>query len=90
MSFTDQKPFIATEEDINLNWGARPNGERFICGFCGYKFKVGDTVRWVFTNDTPGAGGNPFVCQSCDNPSREILLNKRKKMFENYYILKRF
>ena len=64
MSFTDQKPRIATEKDVNAAWSGRKSN--FRCGFCGHKFKVGDQWRWIFTNDMKDAGGNPFVCQSCD------------------------
>lgn len=81
MSFTDGKPFIATEKDTKLRWSGGKPGEFFRCGFCGVKFQAGDTVRWVFTNDTPGAGGNPFVCEKCDAP-RDELLARRKEMFK--------
>lgn len=66
MSFTDGKPFIATQEDCQKRWGGGKPGELFRCCFCGHKFVPGDTVRWQYTNDTPGAGGNPFVCKDCD------------------------
>lgn len=64
MSWTDGKPFIANAEHVATKWNARSG--QFRCGLCGVRFKEGDTVRWQFTNDTPGAGGNPFVCQTCD------------------------
>ena len=64
MSWTDGKPFIATAEHLATKWNGRAN--QFRCALCGHKFQIGDTVRWQFTNDTPGAGGNPFVCQFCD------------------------
>lgn len=65
MTWTDGKPFVATARHVALPWGNR-KGENFRCCFCGHHFASGDTVRWQFTNDTPGAGGNPFVCQFCD------------------------
>jgi hypothetical protein len=68
MSFTDGKPWLATAEDCAKDWCCAPNGKDFRCGLCGYKFMVGDTVRWMFTNNIPGAGGNPFVCLTCDGP----------------------
>lgn len=66
--FTTGKPFVATAEDCNGNWACKPNGERFRCGLCGYRFKPGDVVRWQYTNNIPGAGGNPLVCEKCDGP----------------------
>lgn len=67
-SFTNQKPFVATADDCNAHWACKPLGERFRCGLCGYRFKAGDIVRWQYTNDIPGAGGNPLVCAKCDGP----------------------
>lgn len=68
MSFTDGKPWVATAEDCARDWNCGKNGKHFRCGLCGHRFVVGDRVRWQYTNDIPGAGGNPFVCQSCDGP----------------------
>lgn len=81
MSFTDQKPFTATEEDCRCAWSGRANGEYFRCGLCGHKFIPGDVVRWQYTNDMPGAGGNPMVCQKCDGPP-EVVREKWKAMHE--------
>ena len=68
MSFTDGKQFVATEHHCQLRWsGARP-GVRFRCGICGHKFEPGDVVRFVYTNNLPGYGGNPLVCATCDGP----------------------
>ena len=64
MTWTDGKPFIATPEHVATKWNCRSG--QFRCGLCGIHFRVGDTVRWQYTNDTPGAGGNPFVCKDCD------------------------
>ncbi len=66
ISWTDGRPFMATGEHLKLAWNGHKNGTHFRCGLCGLRFQIGDTVRWQFTNDTPGAGGNPFVCTSCD------------------------
>lgn len=67
MSFTDQKPWVVTARDLKLNWGGSP--KNFRCGFCGHRFKEGDTARWLYTNDLPGAGGNPLMCVACDTGS---------------------
>lgn len=72
MSFTDQKPFIVTKKIINQPWGGRSNGKHFKCHMCGHKFKIGDIVRWVFTNDIEGAGGNPLVCKNCDGTNEQV------------------
>lgn len=73
MSFTDQKPFTVTAEDLTLPWSCGKNGKYFRCHLCGYKFKDGDIARWQFTNNIPGAGGNPMVCQGCDGPPQEVI-----------------
>ena len=72
MSFTDGKPFIATEANCKASWGGGKNGSYFRCYFCGHKFKPGDTVRWQYTNDISGAGGNPMVCERCDGPPADV------------------
>ena len=64
--FTNGKPRIATENDCNAPWNGVKGGKHFRCGFCGYKFKPGDYWRWQYTNNIPGASGNPFVCEKCD------------------------
>jgi hypothetical protein len=73
MSFTDGKPFLATESSCQARWSGGKPGEHFRCGFCGYKFVPGDTVRWQYTNDIPGAGGNPLVCIGCDQPYEQLI-----------------
>ena len=62
MRFTDQKERVATDEDVSAPWGGEKNGKRFRCYLCGYKFKVGDTWRWVAGKWTI----NFLVCQPCD------------------------
>ena len=78
-SFTSGLPMIATKNDTLAHWGGGKPGEYFRCGFCGYKFREGDYWRWVYTNDTPGAGGNPFVCQTCDGPRVDLLARWKAK-----------
>lgn len=68
MSFTNGQPWIATDKDCGMRWSCGKPGEHFRCGFCGHKFVPGDRVRWQYTNDIPGAGGNPMVCEKCDGP----------------------
>ncbi len=73
MSFTNQTPFIATEAHCRAAWAGGKNGKYFRCYLCGHKFATGDVVRWQYTNDTPGASGNPMVCQACDGTKEEIV-----------------
>lgn len=68
MSFIDGKPRVATQEDCKANWSCGKNGKYFRCHLCGHKFEVGDVWRFVYTNSTPGASGNPLVCAKCDGP----------------------
>ena len=63
MSFTDQKPRIATEQDVTAPWAGAKNGKYFRCYLCGHKFKVGDQYRFVFGQTL----GNFMVCQDCDS-----------------------
>jgi len=77
-NFTNQKPFIVEEKHLTLPWNGGKNGKYFRCGLCGDKFITGDIIRWVYTNDVQGAGGNPFVCERCDGTREEIL----KKLLE--------
>ncbi len=64
MSFTDQRPFTATADQVKMKWGGG-----FHCKLCGHKFGEGDVVRWVYANGTPGAGCRNFlVCHGCDGP----------------------
>jgi hypothetical protein len=64
MSFTDQKPFTVTPE--HLDNGKRPalldRKLGRVCFFCGKEFRVGDVIRWVYTNDQESfLQGNPFI-----------------------------
>jgi len=64
MSFTDQKPRVATEEDVKAAWSGIKDGKRFYCKLCGHQFQVGDVWRWVYA----GKKGllNLMVCERCD------------------------
>ena len=79
-NFTDGLPRVATQRDTELRWSCSP--KNFRCGFCGHKFIVGDTYRFVFTNSHEGAGGNPLVCQSCDASNEELIERWRQKRIE--------
>ena len=68
MSFTDGKPFVVTELHLRLPWSGGKEAKNFRCYLCGYRFKLGDVVRWQYTNDGTGSPGNPLVCQACDGP----------------------
>ena len=83
MSFTDQKPFIATKRDCGLRWSGGENGRNFRCYLCGHKFIPGDVVRWVFTNHVKEVGGNPLVCEVC-NDTNEKVIEKWKKLIEDF------
>lgn len=65
MSFTDQKPRVATEKDCKAPWQGYNNGKYFRCYLCGHKFKVGDYWRWVFAGPMKGLC-NFLVCEECD------------------------
>lgn len=66
-SFTKGLPFLVTADDLRKAWCGARDGRHFRCGLCGHRFQSGDVARWQYTNDMPQAGGNPFVCASCDN-----------------------
>lgn len=66
MSFTDQKPRIATEQDCSTRWYGQPASKAFRCYLCGHRFRVGDVWRWIWMT---GEGLlNPMVCAACDTP----------------------
>jgi NAD-dependent SIR2 family protein deacetylase len=74
--WTSGKPFIVTRYHIAFPWSGKLNN--FRCELCGHMFEVGDVARWQYTNDTPGAGGNPFVCEKCDGTKEEIVAKQRE------------
>lgn len=64
--FTDQKPRIATQEDLDAPWSGYRR-KYFRCRLCGYNFKVGDYWRWVHMTHLP----NIVVCRDCDHGDLE-------------------
>ncbi len=82
LNFTDGKPWIVSEADTKKAWNGGKDGAFFRCALCGHKFVAGDTARWQFTNDTPGAGGNPMVCVKCDGGKEAIVAEIRKRREE--------
>lgn len=83
MSFTNsymtQELIVATDEHSGARWSGGKPGEFFRCGFCGHKFKDGDKFRWCYTNDIKGAGGNPLVCEACNDSNEELRARWAKK-----------
>lgn len=82
MSFTDQKPFTVTEDQVGARWG----GGGLRCAWCGHRFGAGEVARWIYTNggsdETKGIAGNPFICERCDGPRPEILRRLRETLAE--------
>lgn len=82
MSFTDQKPFEVTKELFEADWSSPLR-----CAWCGHRFHIGDTARWVLTNtnrtETIGIKGNPYICEKCDGP-REVILARLRQVGEEF------
>jgi len=68
MSFTDQLPRIANEDDVKMSWSGGKNGKYFRCKLCGHKFIVGDQYRFVFCQRFT----NVIVCKDCDGTNEEV------------------
>ena len=64
MSFTDEKPQVATEEHKQLNWFCQSPGHFFRCFMCGHKFQTGD--YWRFILGSKEGLPNFLVCKGCD------------------------
>ena len=64
MSFTDQKPRVATEEHCKAKWSGDP--ANFRCYMCGHKFEVGDVWKFIYAGDR--GASNPLICKECDGP----------------------
>jgi len=89
MSFTDQKPRIATKEDRQSIWSGGRRGENFRCYLCGHKFKEGDYWRWQYCYgrfakiDGKKIGLiNFLVCKGCDG---DDVLDRWVKNIEELY-----
>lgn len=78
---------IADEKTCNARWSCGDPGEYFRCGFCGYKFVIGDKYRALYTNDMPSAGGNPLVCEKC-NDDTKILRNRWANKCQRWHDIK--
>jgi hypothetical protein len=76
MSFTDQKPRIATEDDLKARWSGGKPGEYFRCNLWGYHFKLGDHWRWVYAGHVHLQ--NLTVCHNCDGPNDQVLEKWKK------------
>ena len=77
--FTDQKPRIVTEKDLNGMWYGGKKGKYFRCSLCGYKFQLGDYWRFVYAGNVHLA--NLLVCKNCDDENEKVL-KKWKVMHE--------
>ena len=55
------------------------------CMLCGAKFKAGDAIRWVYSNDKGSTWkyGNFFVCGGCDTGDNRELQRKAVGMLPN-------
>lgn len=68
--FTDHSLQIVTEAYLKAPWSG--NSRNFRCGFCGHKFQLGEKWRAIYTNDMSGSGGNPLVCESCNDTQENL------------------
>jgi len=82
MSFTDQKPRIATKDDLIAPWSGYKDGSHFYCNLCGRSFIEGDTWRWVYAGKIGLV--NFKVCSNCDG---DDVLDKWKKLWEEWEVL---
>ena len=78
MSFTDQKPRLATKEECEAPWSGYKDGRYFRCHLCGHRFQEGDQWRWV-----RGIRMLNFkVCGKCDTGDDEDLRDRVDKAWE--------
>ena len=75
---------IATKDDLNRPWSGHKSN--FRCGICGYKFKIGDGFRMIYTNNLPLYGGNPLACDECNNNDP---ISQWKKNWDEYREMKK-
>lgn len=83
MSFTDQKPRIATKEDLSANWSCGKNGKYFRCYLCGHKFVEGDYWRFVYAFHKHLT--NFMVCEKCDGEDVLDRWEKANQELENKF-----
>lgn len=87
MSWTMGKPETVTQKELDARWGGAKPGQRFFCGWCGYKFKLGDYWRFIVGGKTKGAVANSFICKDCDKDSP---VNTRKKQSRIFRLVDRY
>jgi hypothetical protein len=63
---------VVNAKTRNCNWNGMSAGKLFFCAFCGHDFEVGDEFRAIYTNDMPGASGNPLCCRRCFDAHGEV------------------
>ena len=73
---------VADEKTCYARWFCGKPGEYFRCGFCGYRFVVGDKYRLLYTNDIANAPGNPIVCEKCNDTTQSLRDKWRHKWVE--------
>lgn len=78
-TFFSEELHAATEKECDAPWLGKKHGEYFKCGFCGYKFAKGDLFRVLYSNGTPGAWGNPLVCEKCNDTTENLLARWKAK-----------
>jgi hypothetical protein len=67
MSFSDQKSFVVTKQNLkNFTQG----GDEFRCAVCGHRFLPGDTARWQYMGGT--GYPNIEVCYNCDGTKMDL------------------
>lgn len=77
---------VADAKTCRARWSGLPPGKGFFCAFCGHGFQVGDEYRAIYTNDLPGASGNPLCCRTCfeDHGEEKGLRKRWIAMWEEY------
>ena len=88
MSFIDQKPFVVRESEYNARWSGYKDGRTFRCILCGDYFRIGDTARFIYMNDTRCGVGNCFVCSGCDGDDIKQRIIDMAERANKYWWLK--